>query len=86
MSELLRNNRRCFAQVARPTLAGCRLNLSSEEKAPWPTRLPRSPENAKSDLNRADRDELMLVPGIGPAAAELILEAPGRAGRLQEFG
>ena len=28
------------------------------------------PRNAKSDLNRADRDELRLVPGIGPAAEE----------------
>jgi DNA uptake protein ComE-like DNA-binding protein len=26
--------------------------------------------NAKSDLNRADREALVLVPGIGRAAAE----------------
>jgi competence ComEA-like helix-hairpin-helix protein len=32
------------------------------------------PRNAKSDLNRADRDELILVPGIGPAAAESIVK------------
>jgi competence ComEA-like helix-hairpin-helix protein len=30
--------------------------------------------NAKSDLNRADRDELVSVPGIGPAGAESILK------------
>jgi competence ComEA-like helix-hairpin-helix protein len=30
--------------------------------------------NAKSDLNRADRDELVSVRGIGPAAAESILQ------------
>lgn len=30
--------------------------------------------HAKSDLNRADRDELVSVPGIGPAAAESILK------------
>ena len=29
--------------------------------------------HAKSDLNRADRDELVSVPGIGPAGAESIL-------------
>jgi hypothetical protein len=32
------------------------------------------PRNAKGDLNRADRDELILVPGIGPAAAESIVK------------
>src|SRR5918995_3863184 len=30
--------------------------------------------NAKSDLNRADRDELVSVPGIGPAGADSILK------------
>lgn len=30
--------------------------------------------NGKSDLNRAERDELIAVPGIGPAAAEAILK------------
>jgi competence protein ComEA len=30
--------------------------------------------HAKSDLNRADRDELVSVPGIGPAVAESILK------------
>ena len=36
--------------------------------------------NAKSDLNRADRDELMSVPGIGPAGAESILKHRGDRG------
>ena len=36
--------------------------------------------NAKSDLNRADRDELVSVPGIGPAAAESILKHRGDRG------
>jgi DNA uptake protein ComE-like DNA-binding protein len=36
--------------------------------------------NVKNDLNRADRDELMLVPGIGPAAAESILKQRGDRG------
>ena len=30
--------------------------------------------NAKRDLNRADRDELVSVPGIGPAGADSILK------------
>ena len=42
--------------------------------------------NAKSDLNSADRDELVAVSGIGPAGAESILKAPRRPRRLQEFG
>jgi competence protein ComEA len=36
--------------------------------------------NAKSDLNRADRDELVSVPGIGPAGAESILKQRGDRG------
>ena len=36
--------------------------------------------NAKSDLNRADRDELVAVPGIGPAGAESILKHRGDRG------
>jgi competence ComEA-like helix-hairpin-helix protein/phasin family protein len=36
--------------------------------------------NAKSDLNRADRDELVSVPGIGPAAADSILKQRGDRG------
>jgi competence ComEA-like helix-hairpin-helix protein len=45
--------------------------------------------NAKSDLNRADRDELVSVPGIGPAAAESILQHRGDRGgfkSLDELG
>jgi DNA uptake protein ComE-like DNA-binding protein len=40
--------------------------------------------NAKSDLNRADRDELVSVRGIGPAAAESIqsTEATAAASRV----
>jgi phasin family protein len=43
-------------------------------------RTVKKTRNAKSDLNRADRDELMSVPGIGPAAAESILKDRGDRG------
>ena len=41
--------------------------------------------NAKSDLNRADRDELVSVPGIGPAAAESILKQRGDRGGFESL-
>jgi phasin family protein len=41
--------------------------------------------NAKSDLNRADRDELVSVPGIGPAAAESILKHRGDRGGFKSL-
>jgi competence ComEA-like helix-hairpin-helix protein len=41
--------------------------------------------NAKSDLNRADRDELVSVPGIGPAAAESILKQRGDRGGFKSL-
>jgi competence protein ComEA len=41
--------------------------------------------NAKSDLNRADRDELVSVPGIGPAAAESILKQRGDRGGFKNL-
>jgi competence protein ComEA len=40
---------------------------------------------AKSDLNRADHDELVSVPGIGPAAAESILEQRGDRGGFKSL-
>jgi DNA uptake protein ComE-like DNA-binding protein len=44
-------------------------------------RTDKKTRNAKSDLNRADRDELMSVPGIGSAAAESILTRISHGGR-----
>jgi competence ComEA-like helix-hairpin-helix protein/phasin family protein len=41
--------------------------------------------NAKSDLNRADRDDLVSVPGIGPAGAESILKHRGDRGGFQSL-
>jgi competence ComEA-like helix-hairpin-helix protein len=41
--------------------------------------------NAKSDLNRADRDDLMSVPGIGPAGAESILKHRGDRGGFKSM-
>jgi competence ComEA-like helix-hairpin-helix protein len=41
--------------------------------------------NAKSDLNRADHDELVSVRGIGPAAAESILEHRGERGGFKSL-
>ena len=41
--------------------------------------------NAKSDLNRADRDELVAVPGIGPAGAESILKHRGDRGGFKSL-
>jgi competence ComEA-like helix-hairpin-helix protein/phasin family protein len=42
-------------------------------------------QNAKSDLNRADRDELVSVRGIGPAAAESILKHRGERGGFKSL-
>jgi predicted DNA-binding helix-hairpin-helix protein len=42
--------------------------------------------NAKSDLNRADRDELVSVPGIGPRWRRVHPKAARRSRRLQESG
>jgi competence ComEA-like helix-hairpin-helix protein len=41
--------------------------------------------NAKSDLNRADRDELVSVPGIGPAVAKSILKQRGDRGGFKSL-
>ena len=41
--------------------------------------------NAKSDLNRADRDELVSVQGIGPAGAESILKERGDRGGFKSL-
>ena len=41
--------------------------------------------HAKSDLNRADRDELVSVPGIGPAGAESILNHRGDRGGFKSL-
>ena len=41
--------------------------------------------NAKSDLNRADRNELVSVRGIGPAAAESILKHRGDRGGFKSL-
>jgi competence ComEA-like helix-hairpin-helix protein len=41
--------------------------------------------HAKSDLNRADRDELVSVPGIGPAGAESILKQRGDRGGFKSL-
>jgi competence ComEA-like helix-hairpin-helix protein/phasin family protein len=41
--------------------------------------------NTKSDLNRADRDELVSVRGIGPAAAESILKHRGDRGGFKSL-
>jgi competence ComEA-like helix-hairpin-helix protein len=41
--------------------------------------------NAKSDLNRADHDELVSVRGIGPAAAESILKHRGERGGFKSL-
>jgi competence protein ComEA len=48
-------------------------NRSSEEKS-VADKTAKKTRNAKSDLNRADRDELVSVRGIGPAVAESILK------------
>jgi competence protein ComEA len=45
----------------------------------------KKPRNAKSDLNRADRDELVSVPGIGPAVAESILKQRGDRGGFKNL-
>jgi competence ComEA-like helix-hairpin-helix protein len=42
-------------------------------------------QNTKSDLNRADRDELVSVPGIGPAVAESILKHRGDRGGFKSL-
>jgi competence protein ComEA len=42
-------------------------------------------KSAKSDLNRADRDELVSVPRIGPAAAESILKHRGDRGGFKSL-
>ena len=41
--------------------------------------------NAKSDLNRADRDELVAVPGVGPAGAESILRHRSNRGGFKSL-
>jgi competence ComEA-like helix-hairpin-helix protein len=41
--------------------------------------------NTKSDLNRADRDELVSLRGIGPAAAESILNQRGDRGGFKSL-
>jgi phasin family protein len=46
---------------------------------------PKKTRNAKSDLNRADRDELVSVPGIGPAGAESILKQRGDRGGFKSL-
>ena len=55
-----------------------------ETKRSWHKSVEKS-RNAKSDLNRADRDELVAVPGIGPAGAESILKHRGDRGGFKSM-
>ena len=41
--------------------------------------------NGKSDLNRAELDELMAVPGIGPATADAILKRRQARGAFESL-
>src|SRR5918999_3297012 len=41
--------------------------------------------NGKSDLNRAERDELTAIPGVGPAAAEAILKHRKQRGTFKSL-
>ena len=41
--------------------------------------------NGKSDLNRAERDELTRIPGVGPATAEAILKHRKRRGSFESL-
>lgn len=60
-------------------MAGDRLDLDADPKLAWAR---AHPDRFPVEVNRAERESLLRVPGIGPVAAEAILVAR-RAGRLR---
>ena len=67
-----------FALDEIPFEAGGRLSLAVDPKTAW-ARV--HPERFPVEVNTAEREVLVRVPGIGPASADRILEMR-RAGRL----
>jgi len=64
-----------------PFADGANLPLDSDPKLAWAR---KNLSGRPVEVNRADRRELMRVPGIGPKGAEAILKAR-RQGRLREL-
>jgi competence protein ComEA len=67
------------------TISGKRAGAAASSKGETNDRSVEKSRNAKNDLNRADRDELVAVPGIGPAAAESILKERGHRGDFKSM-
>ena len=62
------------------------LSLAADPKEIWAR---QHPERFPLDINRADRYELLRVPGLGPVTVRRILEirrGGGRLGRLEDLG
>ena len=57
------------------------LSLDEDPKAAWAR---RHPEHFPLEVNRAGREELLQVPGLGPLAVERILSAR-RAGPIRNL-
>jgi len=60
-------------------MAGDRLDLDDDPKLAWAR---AHPDSFPIEVNRAGRDELLRVPGIGPVAADVLISAR-REGRLR---
>ena len=67
------------------TISGKRAGAAASSKGETNDKSVEKSRNAKSDLNRADRDELVAVPGIGPAGAESILKHRGDRGGFKSL-
>ena len=67
------------------TISGKRAGAAASSKGETNDKSVEKSRNAKSDLNRADRDELVAVPGIGPAGAESILKHRGARGGFKSM-
>ena len=58
------------------------LSLDVDPKEQWAR---RHPERFPVDLNRADRAELLRVPGLGPVAVRRLLAMRKKGGRIRSL-
>jgi len=65
-----------------PLEADGNLSLDADPKEVWAR---RHPERFPLNVNRAEREELLRVPGLGPVTVTRILERRGRGGRLSRL-
>lgn len=68
-----------FASIEIPFDERGNLSLETDPKETW---AQRHPERFPVDVNRAEREELLRVPGLGPTSVDRILKTRANGGRV----